>query len=179
MNINYSTEDLCSICYEPYGDTEGHDAYRLKCQHAFGRSCIKTWATIDTTCPACRSDIFLPEKRSGGSNKFRRLLDRTIFVPDCPGLNRPVPNSIGVGVFYAVHAAIGAAVGAVGATVGVSILAAIGASAGDVAECLDSSSYVFASLGAFRAITVGRKGVVSSSIFLTASACCAMISCII
>ena len=71
MNIRYSTEEFCSICYGSYEDSPGHDAVRLNCQHAFGRKCIIRWASVSNICPVCGLETIPAE--------FHRLAERTIF----------------------------------------------------------------------------------------------------
>ena len=79
MNIRNTTELGCCICLEPYEESTGHDAVRLNCQHAFGRTCINEWAARSTMCPVCGSDTF-PAELSGGLNAFRRLARRIVFI---------------------------------------------------------------------------------------------------
>ena len=78
MNIRYSTEEFCSICYGSYEDSPGHDAVRLNCQHAFGRKCIIRWASVRNICPVCGLET-IPAEFSGRESIFRRLANRTIF----------------------------------------------------------------------------------------------------
>ena len=73
MNIRYSTEEFCSICYDFYEESPGHDAVRLNCQHAFGRKCIIRWAMVSNICPVCGLETIPAE--------FHRLAERTIFDP--------------------------------------------------------------------------------------------------
>ena len=78
MNIRYSTEEFCSICYDSYEESPGHDAVRLDCQHAFGRKCIVSWALAGNTCPVCGLET-IPAEFTGRESIFRRLANRTIF----------------------------------------------------------------------------------------------------
>ncbi|WP_095211478.1 RING finger domain-containing protein [Endozoicomonas ascidiicola] len=160
MDIPYSTESSCSICYEAYDDSTGHDAFRLNCQHAFGRSCINSWAAKSTLCPLCRLDTF-PAELSGGLNSFRRLANRTIFVAD-----PPVSTLVGVGV--------GLGVGAVAVAVAVTIDAYVAGTfdiTDDVAAACTLPSLVCAGIGLFRGITLGSDAQITCSYFLSASAC--------
>ena len=79
MNIHYSTETRCSICLETYDESQEHEAYRLNCQHAFGRKCINEWAARSDKCPVCGLDTF-PAELSGRLNASRRLVQRIIFI---------------------------------------------------------------------------------------------------
>ena len=80
MNIRYSTEEFCSICYDSYEESPGHDAVRLNCQHAFGRKCIVHWALESNKCPVCGLAT-IPAELRGRERIFRRLENRTIFDP--------------------------------------------------------------------------------------------------
>ena len=80
MNIRYSTEEFCSICYDSYEESPGHDAVRLNCQHAFGRKCIIHWALESNKCPVCGLET-IPAELRGRVSLFRRLANRTIFAP--------------------------------------------------------------------------------------------------
>ena len=77
MNIRYSTEEFCSICYGSYEDSPGHDAVRLNCQHAFGRKCIIHWASVSNICPVCGLET-IPVELRGRESTFCRLANRTI-----------------------------------------------------------------------------------------------------
>lgn len=79
VNIRYSTETRCSICLEPYDESQEHEAYRLNCQHAFGRKCINEWALRSNKCPVCGLDTF-PAELSGRLDALRRLEQRIIFI---------------------------------------------------------------------------------------------------
>lgn len=79
MNIRYSTETRCSICLEPYDESQEHEAYRLNCQHAFGRKCINEWAARSNKCPVCGLDTF-PAELSGRLSASRGLIQRIIFI---------------------------------------------------------------------------------------------------
>ena len=78
MNVKYSTEDFCSICYEPYTAAERHNVVRLGCHHAFGRYCISLWATVSSECTVCRQGFVLEEL--GELSTFRRLYNRRISL---------------------------------------------------------------------------------------------------
>ena len=78
MNIRSSTEEFCSICYDSYEESSGHDVVRLDCQHAFGRKCIIHWALENNICPDCGLKT-IPAEFSGRESIFRRLANRTIF----------------------------------------------------------------------------------------------------
>ena len=79
VNVRYSTETRCSICLEPYDEAQEHEAYRLNCQHAFGRKCINEWAERSNKCPVCGLNTF-PAELSGRQDASRRLVQRIIFV---------------------------------------------------------------------------------------------------
>ena len=79
MNVRYSTEELCSICYDSYEESSGHDAVRLNCQHAFGRKCIIQWALESNICPFCSLET-IPAEFRARENVFRRLANRTVFA---------------------------------------------------------------------------------------------------
>lgn len=53
MIVNNPTSNSCLICSEVFEKSTGHDAVRLDCQHAFGRSCIKKAALKSVLCPEC------------------------------------------------------------------------------------------------------------------------------
>ena len=89
MNIRYSTEEFCSICYDSYEDSPGHDAVRLNCQHAFGRKCIIRWASVSNICPVCGLETIPAE--------FHRLAERTIF-----GLTQEQTSGL-LGLFVALY----------------------------------------------------------------------------
>ena len=89
MNIRYSTEEFCSICYDSYEESSGHDAVRLNCQHAFGRKCIIRWALVSDICPVCGLETIPAE--------FHRLAERTIF-----GLTREQKSGL-LGLFLALY----------------------------------------------------------------------------
>ena len=78
MNIRSSTEEFCSICYDSYEESSGHDVVRLDCQHAFGRKCIIHWALENNICPDCGLNT-IPAEFSDRESIFRRLANRTIF----------------------------------------------------------------------------------------------------
>ena len=79
MNIPFTTEQFCSICLEPYKESNRHDAVRLGCQHAFGRKCIQAWASQSTMCPTCRSN-FSPEALRADENTPLRLSERPVVT---------------------------------------------------------------------------------------------------
>ena len=81
MNVRYSTEEFCSICYDSYEESSGHDAVRLNCQHAFGRKCIIQWALESNICPYCSLETIPAEFRARES-VLRRLANRTVFTFD-------------------------------------------------------------------------------------------------
>ena len=81
MNVRYSTEEFCSICYDSYEESSGHDAVRLNCQHAFGRKCIIQWALESNICPFCSLET-IPAEFRARENVFRRLANRTVFAID-------------------------------------------------------------------------------------------------
>ena len=97
MNIRYSTEDFCSICYGPYEESSEHDAVRLDCQHAFGRKCIVSWALAGYTCPVCGLET-IPEEFTGRKSLFRRLANRTIS-----GLAPEQKIGLALGVFISLY----------------------------------------------------------------------------
>ena len=78
MNIRSPIEELCSICFDSYEESSGHDVVRLDCQHAFGRKCIIHWALENNICPDCGLKT-IPAEFSGRGSIFRRLANRTIF----------------------------------------------------------------------------------------------------
>ena len=77
MNIRNSTEEFCSICYDSYEESPGHDAVSLNCQHAFGRKCIIRWALENNICPVCGLET-IPAELRGRESIFCRLANRTI-----------------------------------------------------------------------------------------------------
>ncbi len=160
MDIPYSTEDLCCICREPYDESTGHDAFRLNCQHAFGRSCINTWARVSIICPVCCLDTF-PAELSGWQTSFRALADRTIFVPDPP--ESTVRSGV-MGGLVGVAACFACAVSMVNANTVSPILEA------GAAICIPVS-VLFASIGLLRGIGLGNDAQSSISYCLTVSAC--------
>ena len=95
MNVRYSTEEFCSICYDSYEESSGHDAVRLNCQHAFGRKCIIQWALESNICPVCGLETFPAEVRESAC-VFRRLADRPIF-----GLDHEQKFYMAFGFFFA------------------------------------------------------------------------------
>ena len=95
MNVRYSTEDFCCICYDSYEESSGHDAVRLNCLHAFGRKCIIQWALESNICPVCGLETFPAEVRECES-VFRRLADRPIF-----GLDHEQKFNLAFGFIYA------------------------------------------------------------------------------
>ena len=97
MNIRYSTEDFCSICYGPYEESSEHDAVRLACQHAFGRKCIVSWALEGNICPVCGLET-IPAEFTGRESIFRRLANRTIF-----GLAPEQKTGLALGVFLTLY----------------------------------------------------------------------------
>ena len=97
MNVRYSTEEFCSICYDSYEESSGHDAVRLNCQHAFGRQCIIQWALKSNICPGCGLETIPTEVRES-ARSFRRLANRAIFH-----LDQELIASIAFGFFLAVY----------------------------------------------------------------------------
>jgi len=61
-DVNDSTEEDCSICYESSKDSE---IVKLKCEHIFHKKCIEKWVEKAGTCPLCRYNIFLCNSCSG------------------------------------------------------------------------------------------------------------------
>ena len=55
-NVVQENNSECSICYNDYHDDK--NAVKLKCDHIFHNSCIKTWFENSGTCPICRSNVF-------------------------------------------------------------------------------------------------------------------------
>ncbi|KAK4695542.1 hypothetical protein P7C71_g2226, partial [Lecanoromycetidae sp. Uapishka_2] len=63
-----SADELCDICYRPYGTTiPGSEeplefAVRLACNHVFGSDCIDRWLSPErrgkNTCPTCRHELY-------------------------------------------------------------------------------------------------------------------------
>lgn len=53
MNVINPTSNSCLICSDVFEKSTEHDAVRLDCQHAFGRSCIKKAALKSVLCPEC------------------------------------------------------------------------------------------------------------------------------
>ena len=97
MNIRYSTEGFCSICYDSYEKSPEHDAVRLNCQHAFGRKCIIHWALKSNICPACGLET-IPAEFQGRKSIFHRLANRTIF-----GLTSEQKVGLLLGLFLALY----------------------------------------------------------------------------
>jgi hypothetical protein len=57
--LDVSTSDIleeCSICYDNF--KENKDPLKLKCNHIYHKSCIKTWLEQNGTCPICRNNVF-------------------------------------------------------------------------------------------------------------------------
>ncbi|GAB1743788.1 hypothetical protein NU219Hw_g708t1 [Hortaea werneckii] len=53
--------DDCSICLEPYGDSESCQPTRLRCGHYYGVECLKRWysETQSNVCPKrCAQELF-------------------------------------------------------------------------------------------------------------------------
>lgn len=83
-------EHSCPICTETYVDIPRiaairsqeapESAIRLRCNHVFGKTCLKTWLESGiTTCPFCRDNIFSQEEmektaRSGLDDYVLRLI---------------------------------------------------------------------------------------------------------
>ncbi|KAI9106199.1 hypothetical protein DFS34DRAFT_50562 [Phlyctochytrium arcticum] len=45
----------CSICQDEY--SEGEEVIELPCKHLFHEPCIKSWLTVNGTCPVCRHSL--------------------------------------------------------------------------------------------------------------------------
>ena len=56
--VNYvdSPEGECCICCNDYNTDV--DVSKLKCNHIFHNTCIKTWLSTSGTCPICRNNVF-------------------------------------------------------------------------------------------------------------------------
>lgn len=162
MDIQYSTEDFCSICYEPYSNSTDHDAFKLECQHAFGRSCIKTWATKSITCPMCGLSTFPPELL-GGLNPYRRLADRTILAPDPIEFRMLFDREeVGLGCAFLFGFSLG--------SIAASIIAIIATNSDAVAVSVTISSLLSVSMGVFRGMALGNEGALTCSYFLGCAA---------
>ena len=163
MNIQYSTEDFCSICYEPYNNSTDHDAFKLQCQHAFGRSCIKTWATKNITCPMCGLSTFPPELL-GGLNPYRRLADRTILAPDPIEFRMLFDREeVGLGCAFLFGFSLGFSLGSIEASI-------IGTNSDTVAVSVTIASLLSVSIGVFRGMALGNEGALTCSYFLGCAA---------
>ena len=97
MNIRYSTEKICAICFGSYDESSEHDAVRLNCLHAFGRKCIIQWALESKICPVCGLETVPAEVREGAC-VYRRLANRNIF-----GLNQEQTIGLAFGFILAVY----------------------------------------------------------------------------
>jgi len=53
--------DSCTICFEK--QNVGDLAIKLKCGHCFHKECVWPWLTKNSTCPVCRLDINVNNKR--------------------------------------------------------------------------------------------------------------------
>ncbi|KAH6852962.1 hypothetical protein BKA58DRAFT_63889 [Alternaria rosae] len=53
-------QDSCSICLEPFADTEPATKI-IRCGHVFHGLCLKTWldSSKTPTCPMCRAELFI------------------------------------------------------------------------------------------------------------------------
>ncbi|XP_024938363.1 E3 ubiquitin-protein ligase TTC3 [Cephus cinctus] len=56
-----SQEVECNICIEPM-ITNAKPIYTLSCQHAFHKSCIKSWFRHNQSCPTCRVHCTIDEE---------------------------------------------------------------------------------------------------------------------
>lgn len=167
MNIQYSTEDFCPICYESYNNSTDHDAFKLECQHAFGRSCIKAWATKSTTCPMCGLSTFPPELL-GGLNPYRRLADRTILAPDPIEFRMLFDREdVGVGCVFLVGFSLGSIVAP-------SIAIITGTNSDTIAISVTIASLLTVGMGIFRGMALGNEGALTCSYFLGCAAGLAM-----
>ena len=97
MNISYSTEKFCSICYDSFEESLEHGAVRLNCQHAFGRKCIIHWALKSNKCPVCGLKT-IPAELQGRESILPRLANRTIF-----GLTSEQKTGLLLGFFLALY----------------------------------------------------------------------------
>lgn len=162
MNVQYSTEDFCSICYEPYDNSTDHDAFKLQCQHAFGRSCIKTWATKSTTCPMCKLSTFPPELL-GGLNSYRRLADRTIFAPDPVEFRAFFEHEeVGLGCAFLFGFSLGSTLA--------SGIVVISPNPDTVPVSVAIASLITIGIGIFRGMALGDEGALTCSYFLGCAA---------
>lgn len=50
-----SENDICSICYEPFNDSQ---SYTLECNHKYHTNCIVKWFRNDkSSCPLCNQTL--------------------------------------------------------------------------------------------------------------------------
>jgi hypothetical protein len=55
--IDNNKNESCSICYCDYIENN-EDSIKLKCNHIYHETCIKTWLEKCGTCPICRYNVF-------------------------------------------------------------------------------------------------------------------------
>lgn len=62
--------DDCSICLEPYGDSESCQPTKLRCGHYYGVECLKRWysETQSNVCPKrCAQELFQKDNTVSGT----------------------------------------------------------------------------------------------------------------
>lgn len=56
-----SEDDVCHVCMEQY--KAGKRVAQLPCSHRFCRSCIKPWLSKHHTCPVCRYEFPVEDRK--------------------------------------------------------------------------------------------------------------------
>jgi hypothetical protein len=54
----YDPDEICPICYEKYGTTQG--IYKTNCNHIFHNNCLNEYCEHNNgeiVCPICRADV--------------------------------------------------------------------------------------------------------------------------
>jgi len=70
--IEYDTNDMCCICFEPFGN-ETVDQCTMTCKNTFHSECINLWLSKSDNCPLCRSSWTDPQT-DNPLEEFNRLI---------------------------------------------------------------------------------------------------------
>ncbi|GIY10990.1 e3 ubiquitin-protein ligase RFWD3 [Caerostris darwini] len=55
QSVNEDDGQTCTICFEPWTNSNEHRLVSLRCGHLFGRSCITRWLKGQARCPQCNA----------------------------------------------------------------------------------------------------------------------------